>query len=72
MKIKRLQSGGIYFTPFFRESVSPQQQVQNNNNNTQEDNLIEKEILKIVQQNGLENDTDFFINQVNSFLFGRS
>lgn len=69
MKIKRLQSGGIYFTPFFRESVSPQQQVQsNNNNNTQEDNLIEKEILKIVQQNGLENDTDFFINQVNSFL----
>lgn len=71
MKIKRYQTGGIYYTPFFRDSVvqqESQQQVARGTTNSKEDNLIQKEIINVLKENGLPNDVDYFLSKANTFL----
>lgn len=71
MKIKKYQSGGIYYTPYMRETagntaspaVSSQQPSEN-----KEDQLIQKEIVNVLKENGLPNDVDYFLSMANRFL----
>lgn len=69
MKIKRYQTGGIAYTPFFRDSVTKQ-----NSTSTaapkedKEEQLIQKEIINAIKENGLQNDVDMFLSTANSFL----
>ena len=71
MKIKRYQSGGIYYTPFFRDSIN-QVESQNTSNSTtknnKDDELIQKEIINVLKENGLPNDVDYFLSKANTFL----
>ena len=70
MKIKRYQSGGIYYTPFFRDSVgnsTPQPQESTTNEN-KDDELIQKEIINVLKENGIPNDVDYFLQKANTFL----
>lgn len=72
MKIKKYQTGGIYYTPFFRDSVIPQAESQNYTRTTskedKEDSLIQKEIISVLKENGLPNDVDYFLEKANRFL----
>lgn len=74
MKIKRYQTGGIYYTPFFRDSVT-QAESQNTNTNsnvnskeTKDSELIQKEIINVLKENGLPNDVDYFLSKADAFL----
>lgn len=71
MKLKRYQNGGIYYTPFFRDAVEPAQAATQTSKATKEDKeeqLIQKEIINVLKENGLPNDVDYFLNRANSFL----
>lgn len=69
MKIKRYQSGGIYYTPFFRDSVAQQSQTTSSTTKEdKEDQLIQKEIITVLKENGLQNDVDYFLSKANSLL----
>lgn len=73
MRIKEYQAGGIYYTPFFRDSVSQQSpQTQSNtassSKSTKEDDLIQKEIVNVLKENGLPNDVDYFLSKADMFL----
>lgn len=70
MKIKKYQIGGIYYTPFFRDSISSQesQHVGNNSSTNNNENLIQKEIINTLKENGLPNDVDYFLSKANTFL----
>lgn len=72
MKIKRYQTGGIYYTPFFRDSVIQQESQKSTSGSSskenKEDNLIQKEIINILKENGLPNDVDYFLSKANTFL----
>lgn len=71
MKIKKYQAGGIYYTPYFRETTSQvvSQNAQPEKETTsKEDNLIQKEIIQVLKENGLPNDVDYFLSSANTFL----
>lgn len=72
MKIKRYQTGGIYYTPFFRDSVAQPESLNTSTNvNSKEpksDELIQKEIINVLKENGLPNDVDYFLSKANTFL----
>lgn len=69
MKIKRYQSGGIYYTPFFRDDLTSEQpQNQSSNASNEEEQFIQKEIINVLKENGLPNDVDYFLNAANKFL----
>ena len=72
MKIKKYQSGGIYYTPYFRdsagESSSPAVVSQPTSSTNKEDQLIQKEIVNVLKENGFPNDVDYFLSMANSFL----
>lgn len=71
MKIKRYQSGGIYYTPFFRDSVTQtasQDTTDTTTSKSKDDELIQKEIINTLKENGLPNDVDYFLSKANSFL----
>lgn len=71
MKIKRYQQGGIYYTPFSQDLVAPAQAqatASTTKAKDKEDNLIEKEIMNVLKENGLPNDVDAFLDKANSFL----
>lgn len=68
MKIRRYQSGGIYYTPFFRDSVAQQESQASTENRGEKNNLIQKEIINVLKENGLPNDVDYFLSTANSFL----
>lgn len=66
MKIFRYQSGGIYYTPFFGNKST--QEVKTND--TKEENLLKKEIIGVLKENGLPSDVDLFLNSANRLLSG--
>lgn len=66
MKIKRHQSGGIVYTPFFRNSNS--QTPASNTTENKGDNEIQKAIISVLNENGLPNDVDYFLSQANALL----
>lgn len=71
MKIKELQSGGMAYTPFFRDSVTQSSQPTQPNSTQsgdKEEQLIQKEIINVLKENGLQNDVDYFLSRANSFL----
>lgn len=67
MKIKRYQTGGIVYTPFFRDSVAPQQTSQSTKSGGDGDE-IQKAIISVIEENGLPNDVDYFLKQANAIL----
>jgi hypothetical protein len=71
MKIKRYQTGGIYYTPFFRDSINQQESqgiVNTTSRKDKEDNLVQKEIINVLKENGLPNDVDYFLSKADTFL----
>lgn len=71
MKIKRYQAGGIVYTPFFRDSVIQQESQSSGTSQTKEDKedqLIQKEIINVLKENGLPNDVDYFLSKADAFL----
>lgn len=73
MRTIKYQSGGIYYTPFISQP-SQTQQVQSKSSNSEDKGkqLIEKEIISVLKENGLQNDVDYFLNAANSFLVSNS
>lgn len=71
MKIKKYQVGGIYYTPFFRDSVTSTEsdkKTDTTTKNNKDDELIQKEIISVLKENGLPNDVDYFLSKANTFL----
>lgn len=72
MKIKKHQSGGIYYTPFFRESLQQGQQAAASQTTSKSGdstaNQIEKEMISVLKENGLPSDVDYFLSQSEKFL----
>lgn len=70
MRYKTYQSGGIYYTPFFRDSGNTSQQPPQSTSSKEdkEDQLIQKEIISLLKENGLPNDVDYFLSKANIFL----
>ena len=70
MRIKRYQNGGISYTPFFRDAAEPTQAATQTSKTSEnkEEQLIQKEIINVLKENGLPNDVDYFLDRANSFL----
>lgn len=72
MKIKMYQSGGIYYTPIFRESLDEKRakavDTVKSNSGDKEGNFITKAIIETLKENGLPNDVDKFLVAANTFL----
>lgn len=69
MKIKKYQYGASY-TPISREVMGqPQEEsAASPSSEKKEDKLIEQEIIKVLGENGIPTDVDYFLNQAQSFL----
>ena len=63
MKIKRYQNGGISYTPFFRDAAEPTQVATQTSKTSEnkEEQLIQKEIINVLKENGLPNDVDYSV-----------
>ena len=72
MKIKKHQAGGIYYTPFFKESLQQGQQAAASHTTSKSGdstaNQIEKEMISVLKENGLPSDVDYFLSQSEKFL----
>lgn len=67
MELKRYQTGGVFYTPFFRDA-EVQQIVSATKDNSKEDNLIQKETIDLINEKGLPNDKRKFAIAANKFL----
>lgn len=73
MRIKQYQAGGIYYTPYFRDgqqsgATQAASTSSSGSSGDKEEQLIQKEIVSVLKENGLPNDVDFFLGKANSFL----
>jgi hypothetical protein len=70
MKIIKNQYGGMIYTPIMgnRSQTQPAESKSEKSSN----NEIQKAIIKVLEENGLNNDTDYFLNQANKFLTAAS
>lgn len=71
MKIRRYQTGGIYYTPFSRDSAiqqGSQPSTSTSSSDNKEEQLIQKEIINVLKENGLPNDVDYFLSKADTFL----
>ncbi|MEG0773640.1 hypothetical protein [Clostridium sp.] len=71
MKIKKYQTGGMVYTPFFRESVrqqSAQRPINATTNGDKDNSILQKEIINILKENGLPNDVEYFLSKADVFL----
>ena len=69
MRIKRYQLGGIYYTPFFGNESTPQATSKSTKSTEdKEEQLIQKEIISVLKENGLQNDVDYFLKKANNML----
>lgn len=69
-KIEKKQVGGIIYTPFlpsYQDNAS-QTPIQETETNTGKIGDIQKEILEVLQENGLPSDVNLFLNKATSFL----
>lgn len=69
-KIEKKQVGGIIYTPFlpsYQDNAS-QTPTQETETNTGKIGDIQKEILEVLQENGLPSDVNLFLNKATSFL----
>ena len=76
MKIKEYQSGGIIYTPFItsRSASQPIPVTGTPTTSTKKTSsgadAIQKEIIDVLKENGLQNDVNEFLDKANSFLNG--
>lgn len=73
MKIKSYQVGGIVYTPFVPNQTGSQGTASSSSKSSDSDEDgkltgITKEIVEILQSNGLPSDVEKFLNKANSFL----
>jgi hypothetical protein len=78
MKIKEYQSGGIVYTPFISSRGAATQTTtsstkSDDSKSTSKDkdkagDAIQKEIMSVLKENGLQNDVNKFLTEANSFL----
>ena len=69
MKIVSRQQGGLIYTPFIRET--PKQAAQTSStseSNSKKSGEIEKAIIDVLNENGLQNDVDYFLSKANALL----
>lgn len=70
MKIQKYQYGASY-TPISREVMGQSQAKQpatSSSSEKKDDKLIEQEIIKVLGENGIPTDVDYFLSQAQSFL----
>lgn len=70
MKIQKYQYGASY-TPISREVMGQSQAEQpatSSSSEKKDDKLIEQEIIKVLGENGIPTDVDYFLSQAQSFL----
>lgn len=70
MKIIKNQYGGMIYTPI--KGNHSQTQPAESKSEKGSNNEIQKAIIKVLEENGLNNDTDYFLNQANKFLTAAS
>ena len=76
MKIKEYQSGGIIYTPFISSRGGYNQSSattssgsgSNKSDSDKTSDAIQKEIMDVLKENGLQNDVNAFLDKANSFL----
>lgn len=71
MKIKRMQAGGIIYTPFIPNRGTTQQSTSASTSSDGEEKIsgtLTKEIVDVLKEQGLTNDVDTFLQQANGFL----
>lgn len=68
--IEKKQSGGIIYTPFVPSNLSEAESSSSTSSSSDEGKLgdIQKEILDVLQENGLPSDVDTFMQSANRFL----
>lgn len=72
MKIIKHQLGGIVYTPYTPKSEQTQTSSRNHEKHDNSTDEIQKAIIKVVlEQNGLPNDVNYFLNQANKLLADR-
>lgn len=74
MKIVKHQVGGIVYTPYIKGQQAATQAATSSGTTQAEKqgNEIQKAIIKVLEENGLNNDTDYFLKQANKFLSAAS
>lgn len=74
MKIVKHQVGGIVYTPYIKGQQAAKQAATSSGTTQEEkqENEIQKAIIKVLEENGLNNDTDYFLRQANKFLSAAS
>jgi hypothetical protein len=73
MKIKSYQVGGVVYTPFVpnqTQSAGTTSSSSKSSDSDEDGKLtgIKKEIVEILQSNGLPSDVEMFLNKANAFL----
>ena len=71
MKIKEYQSGGIIYTPFISSrgvTNPPTSTTKTSSEKDKVDNTIQKEIINVLKESGIQSDVDMFLSTANSFL----
>jgi hypothetical protein len=74
MKVVEYQSGGIIYTPFITSRSASQPipttgaQTTGTKKTSEGADAIQKEIIKVLEENGLQNDVNKFLAEANSFL----
>ena len=68
--IEKKQSGGIIYTPFVPSNLSEAESSSSSSSSSDEGKLgdIQKEIMDVLQENGLPSDVDAFMRSANRFL----
>lgn len=68
--IEKKQSGGIIYTPFVPSNLSEAESSSSSSSSSDEGKIgdIQKEILDVLQENGLPSDVDAFMQSANRFL----
>lgn len=71
MKIKEYQDGGIIYTPFISSrgvTNPPTSTTKTSSEKDKVDNTIQKEIINVLKESGIQSDVDMFLSTANSFL----
>ena len=69
MKIKFQSGGMITYTPVLPQSLSsPTTSTSSSSNASKKENLIQKEIISILKENGIQSDVNAFLGLANDYL----
>ena len=69
MKVRSYQLGGVYYTPVNRPEMDfGSGTATSTSQSPKKDDLIQKEIIGVLKENGLPSDVDYFLGAANEFL----